>query len=463
MLAYNPNNKESIIRYAKKLKNKTLRQVCDVDLIKNDRKGKGHFGQILEEFYFHYKLNSDSEPDFPEANLELKSSPIKRLKNQEFRSKERLVLNIINFVELVNQEFETSSFWNKNACLLLVFYLYKADTDLLDYIIKFVSEWSFPDTDLEIIKKDWELIKKKIADGKAHELSEGDTFYLGACTKGASSRTKRKQPFSNIPAKQRAFSLKQTYVNHIIASISEADNEKGIYGKLISNIEIAKKKSIEEVVLERFAEYYGKTIDQIIEETGFSLNKKAKSFYANLTKAILGIALNKKIEEFEKADIVLKSIRVESNDKIIESVSFKKFSFVDIVQTSWEDSDFKDVLEHKFLFIFFKKVNGNRILQKAQFWNMPNKDIKEARKVWLHTKRNIKNGTIVREIKPDGSRKTYFMSKADNPVSHVRPHARNAEDTYPLPKKDSLTKAKEYTKQCFWLNNDYVLNQIYLK
>ena len=27
--------------------------------------------------------------------------------------------------------------------------------------------------------------RAKIAEGKAHELSEGDTFYLGACTKGA--------------------------------------------------------------------------------------------------------------------------------------------------------------------------------------------------------------------------------------------------------------------------------------
>jgi len=96
MLAYNPNNKESIIRYAKKLKNKTLRQVCDVDLIKNDRKGKGHFGQILEKFYFGYEPNSDSEPDFKEAGIELKSSPLKTLSNGEFRSKERLVLNIIN-------------------------------------------------------------------------------------------------------------------------------------------------------------------------------------------------------------------------------------------------------------------------------------------------------------------------------------------------------------------------------
>ena len=112
-LPYNPSDKNSIIEYAKKLKGKSLRKVCDVDLIKNDRTGKGHFGQILEEFYFLYKPNSDSEPDFPIAKLELKSSPLKKLKNEEYRSKERLVLNIINYINVVNQNFENSDFIKK--------------------------------------------------------------------------------------------------------------------------------------------------------------------------------------------------------------------------------------------------------------------------------------------------------------------------------------------------------------
>ena len=44
----------------------------------------------------------------------------------------------------------------------------------------------------------------------------------------------------------------------------------------------------------------------------------------------------------------------------------------------------------------------------------------------------------------------------DNGVCHVRPHGRNAKDTNPLPVKDKLTNATEYTKQCFWLNNSYI-------
>lgn len=117
-------------------------------------------------------------------------------------------MNIINYFNVVNQEFENSDFIKKNASILLIFYLHQAGFDILDFIIKLVDEWSFPSTDLEIIKKDWETITKKIADGKAHELSEGDTFYLGACTKGANSSSVRKQPFSEILAKQRAYSFK---------------------------------------------------------------------------------------------------------------------------------------------------------------------------------------------------------------------------------------------------------------
>lgn len=136
-------------------------------------------------------------------------------------------------------------------------------------------------TDLEIIKKDWEFITKKIAAGKAHELSEGDTFYLGACTKGANALSVRKQPFSEIPAKQRAYSFKQGYVNHIIASIANEPRE--IYGKLFPSIAIAKKQTIEEIVIEKFRPYYGKSIGNILSSTGDELNTKAKNFCSNLS------------------------------------------------------------------------------------------------------------------------------------------------------------------------------------
>ena len=464
-LPYNPEDKKSIIDFAKLLKDKSLRQVCDITSIKNDRKGKGHFGQILEEFYFHYKPNSDAEPDFPIAKLELKSSPLKRLKNNELRSKERLVLNIINYVNVVNQNFENSDFIKKNASILLIFYLHQAGYDILDLIIKLVDEWSFPSTDLEIIKKDWQIITNKIADGKAHELSEGDTFYLGACTKGANALSVRKQPFSEIPAKQRAYSFKQGYVNHIIASIANEPTE--IYGKLIQSVAVAKKQTIEEIVISKFKPFYGKTEEEILKKLDLDLNRKAKSFYANLTKAILGISLDKEIEEFEKAEIIVKTVRLKENNLPKEDISFPTFKYEKLVNEDWENSDFKDILEHKFLFVFFQFEHEKLVLRKVKFWNMPYSDLLEVEKVWSKTQQIVAKGEIVKGFKTDKngkvSRETNFPNKEFSNISHVRPHATNALDAYPLPKKDKLTKGTEYTKHCFWLNNSYVRDEIYLK
>ena len=464
-LPYNPSDKNSVLEFAKKLKGKTLRQVCQTSILDHTYSGKGNFGQVLEKYYFGYNPNSNAEADFAKIGMELKSSPLKQLKNKEYRSKERLVLNIINYFNVVNQEFENSDFIKKNASILLIFYLHQAGYDILDLIIKLVDEWNFPSTDLEVIKKDWETIRKKIEEGKAHELSEGDTFYLGACTKGANAYSLRKQPYSDELAKQRAFSFKQGYVNHIIASI--ANESSGIYGKLIPSVTIAKSKTIEEIILSKFKPFYGKSIETILLKLNLSINIKAKSFYANLTKAILGISLEKEIEEFQKAEIIVKTVRVKANNLPKEDISFPTFKYKEIYSDEWENSDFKNILEHKFLFVFFQFEKDKLILRKVKLWNMPFLDILEAEKVWRKTKKIITDGEIIKGIKTDVngkiSRLTNFPDKEFNRVAHVRPHAKNTSDTFPLPIIDKLSNVSEYTKHSFWLNNSYVRDEIYLK
>ena len=460
---FNVNSPESIIEFSKLLKGQTLRKACGNEIEKHGYKGKGNFGQILEKYYFGYEPNSNAEPDFLEAGIELKSSPLKILKNGQFKSKERLVLNIINYLKVHKEEFETSSFWKKNAHLLLVFYLHKKDLDLLDYLIKLVGDWKYSKEDLIIIKKDWELINQKIKDGKAHELSEGDTFYLGACTKGSTAaKSLRKQPFNEIKAKQRAYSLKQGYVNHIIASIAQEEQES--YGKIITQGSILTHlKSIEEIVISKFEPYYGKTPIEIENIFNLELNRKAKSYFANLTKAILGIGLNKKIEEFEKADIQVKTIRLKENNLPKEDISFPTFEYQELIDTRWEDSDFKNILESKFFFVFYQFEEEKLILRKVKFWNMPYADVLEAKNVWKETVETVSNGKIVKEVTEKGIRKTYFPKKTENKVSHVRPHAQNRDDTYVLPVEDKLTGLTEYTKHCFWLNASYVKDEIYEK
>ena len=51
--------------------------------LKHSYSGKGNFGQVLEKFYFGYEPNSTAEADFAQIGMELKSSPLKQLKNNE--------------------------------------------------------------------------------------------------------------------------------------------------------------------------------------------------------------------------------------------------------------------------------------------------------------------------------------------------------------------------------------------
>ena len=115
----------------------------------------------------------------------------------------------------------------------------------------------------------------------------------------------------------------------------------------------------------------------------------------------------------------------------------------------------------------FQFENEKLVLRKVKFWNMPYTDLLEVEKVWTKTQQIVAKGEIVKGFKTDKngkvSRKTNFPNKEFSKISLVRPHARDASDTYPLPTQDNLTKENEYTKHCFWLNNRYVRDEIYLK
>jgi uncharacterized protein YdcH (DUF465 family) len=249
-------------------------------------------------------------------------------------------------------------------------------------------------------------------------------------------------------------------VNHILGSLSSNKKEK--FGKIL-NDENHIGKSIEEIVQNKFEKYYGLGIQAICDMVAPDINKKAKGFYSSLTKAILGINNDESIEEFSKANIIVKTVRLGENYMPKEDLSFPVFKYEEISKTKWEDSDFKSVLENKFFFVFFKYEGKELQLKRALFWNMNFSDLLEAKKIYLKTQKIINNGNIVNYIADNGNRKTNFPGKKDSDVCHVRPHARDKYDTYPLPILDSVTKEKSYTKHSFWLNANYIKNNIYFK
>ena len=61
-------------------------------------------------------------------------------------------------------------------------------------------------------------------------------------------------------------------------------------------------QTFEQLVVSRFQPYYGRTIRELCDS--FQLTRRRDTgLYRQLTKAVLGIPLNHKIEEFDKGDV----------------------------------------------------------------------------------------------------------------------------------------------------------------
>lgn len=449
---YNEKSIDSIMEYAEGLIGKTFGEIDKNERL-GDNRGKGNLGQVVEESYFGYDINSRAEADFSHVGVELKVTPFKVNKNKTISAKERLVLNIINYMEEYKKDFYESSFWQKNNKLLLVFYQWKKELDKKDYVVKDIMLHEFSEEDLVVIKDDWNTIVNKIKEGKAHELSEGDTNYLAACSKGVNRNSVRIQPFSNELAMQRAYSLKSSYMTSLIRK------RLGVKDDEVVSILKGTKMTIEQLLECKFEKFYGKSIDDICKELNVDIyaenGKLPKNYVQMIVSRILGLTTNdlNKIEEFSKANIKFKTIRIEKNGKIKEHMSFPTFKYKEIIKEDWYNSNLRNLFEEqKYLFVVFRYDENNVLrLDKIKLWNMPISVLDTyVKDTWEETVRVIKEGVKI-EIK---GRKTYdnLPGPKFNGICHTRPHAINSDDTYELP------DGRKLVKKCFWLDKDYILN-----
>lgn len=445
---YDKNSVASIYEYALRLKNRSLAEVVTLpDGIANVR-DRGNLGNLVETYYFKHKPPNDHHPDFAEVGLELKTSGVVKRKSGEFRAKERLVLTMIDFNTLTREEWVTSSFLHKCQKMLILFNEFDKDIPVINR--KFVMDpllfsiggledlpvqvkgfENIPIGELETLKRDWLFIRQKVLDGKAHELSEGDTFFLGACRKGAGGPKEalRTQPYSELGAKARAFSLKQNYVNRLIERHVNQIHESGIFESL----------PLDEATQETFRDFLGKSIDELaIEFDYFKKSKNQKGYFRKLAIKILASA-GTVTSQLSEADIEMKTIRLKPNGSPREAMSFPAFDYMKIGGEDWEDSSFFEKIERKFLFVVFQEGKDSiERLVAAEYWNMPYVDRLEAKRVWEETKRRV------------GVDASNLPTSKESKVAHVRPKAADGKDKALSPQGQMLIK------KCFWLNQKYI-------
>lgn len=418
---------EELLSFTRGILGKKFKDIDERNLLATKKKDKGILGKVVETGFYGYELNSNPEADFAELGIELKVAGFKKNKNDTISAKERLVLSKIDYCKMIEEEFEFSKLLFKNKKLLIIWYEYDYDNkdNYGDFEIKYYQLYDM-EIDEDVFKNDFNIIKNKVLNGEAHLLSEGDTSYLGACTKGAKGTDIAKQPKSPIPAKPRAYSLKNGYMTGILRSI---DFESQVPSKF---------KTAQSYVYDKLKPYFGLTQLEIWSKVGDYELDLTKGVPKNLNKMISDRIIGKDEElgsiddVFNKVTYAIKSIPVNKKNCPIEMMKFKNI-YLDEFNEEWESSSWKDYFEEINLIVIIYEAgsssikNGYRVLKDVKsitftaedidLMKMPYEKVQDAIRTkdisklpYLRVKTDLILGISPKGQKGDNAYKNFFNS-----------------------------------------------------
>lgn len=475
-LLYDPGEEESILSYARQLEGRTFAQVArdlppEVAARYGDPRRKGGLGNLLEEVFFGYRANSDRRADFHQAGVELKVTPYERSQKGELRAGERLVLTMIGYDGPVQPDLYTSHLWQKCARLLLIWY--KRDRLVeggLDYRIDRVVLFTPSPADRAILEEDYRKIVQKIQRGEAHLLSESDTLYLGACTKGTTAQGSTVPQFygDGTPARRRAFCLKQSYMTALVNELMGRD----VGERLLPDPALLAGGTFEDYLVGRIAAFRNQTDRELCHHFGRDYSGN-KAQWIDLAYRMLGLRSNR-AAELQRAGITVKALRIEADGGMRESSSLPTTSLMALLDEEWEGSELCRYFEEKrFLFVVYQKTGSVYRSKGAFLWNMPYEDLHTTvRSGWQQVRDTVARGVQLTVCAgPDGriTIQNDLLKKTDGRIVHLRPHSRKRHyvlaggqvvgdgsegDSEPLP------DGRRIQRQSFWLSNDYLLGQV---
>lgn len=457
MFVYNRNLSEiELLTYAKKLEGMQLKDIANATELKkwlSKSTNKGAIGNAIQACYFNIPANSIREADFNYHNLELKVTPIKQNKNKTLSSKERLSLTMIDYMNDYKFAFYESSIWHKCSEMLLVFYLYEENIAPENFKILKVEKFILPPEDLPQIEKDYYQIIDKIKLGEAHMLSESQTTYLAASTKGAGKgKDGRKQPFSNELANSRGYSFKPKYIVEYFNSIYNPNK--------IESLEIKSNQTFDEFINSTLSPFENLSTDSIEKILNYMPAKNIeddKSYLPRLVSKIFGIENTSldKVQQFKKGNIKFKTIRIRQKKSDNQDMSFPNLNFDEIKNIDFEDSSWYEWLgETKYLFVIFEDTNEGTVLRKHLLWHAPVDMLNELRNLYNEIKYMLNNNKIEINIKKDKSGKDIWYNnlpgKGFVKYFQVRPKG-NKESPF-----TTLPDGRKFKKQCLFLNKEYL-------
>lgn len=483
-LPYDKTDSRSVEQYGRKMVGKSFREIYEQSPTASNYGNphrKGGLGNLIEECHFLFRANSDSEADISDAGVEVKSTPLEyRASDGKVRAGERLVLTMIPNDGPIDVDFETSHFWSK--CRLMLLIAYHRDrtlADNLDYRVKYVKLFTPSAEDLAIIREDYLHIVDKVRTGRAHLLSEGETRYLGACTKGSTAEDSTKPQFYRCtddgqvhPARRRAFCFKQSYMTYVLNHYLVEGKDEVRLDPIVKDASVLRSMTFEDYVSGLVRPFVGKGCAELARTLGVDYDPAhpAKSLWSTLAMRMLGVR-TENAAEFEKAGIEVKAIRLEEDNRMEQNVSFPALDLSRLSTDAWEDSEIYGTLSGaRFLFVVFKRRGDDYVFKGLQFWSMPVEQLQGGvRRDWQKIVRVLREGVVLRKTGRTSKSgnpevENNFPGKSESEVIHLRPHAARA--SYRLhdgtefgnpADRERLPTGEGMTRQCFWLNKDFVI------
>jgi DNA mismatch repair protein MutH len=440
-MRFDASDRESVLRHGLQLVGRTADEIAQSAAEGlgswDPNTSKGSVGRLVE-LWFGIEANTDSGPDLAEAGIEIKSVPMRRAR-RELRSKERTSITMIDYRRVAVDPFEGTPLDLKTRLTLYVFFLWSRGTVARaeDQRIVRVMLHERDAIDRAALTDAYAHVTRVTRDGRAHLLSEGDTSPVGAATKGAKGQT-RKQPFSEVRARPRAFAWRPMYTTGLF------------HTPVRSKLRLPAVSGVDDLtrrVESRLDPLVGATVEQLRTRFASNVSSTAKNVAAATFRRILSGGDEDLMAGLERLGTTVRVSRVDpATLRPREAVSFTPFDFREVAETPWEESDVLATLG-RILFIVLDAPKGAPVgearLRSIVMWSAEPDTIATMEREYEMFRRAF------RETPPSD-----WPSQRSTEVLHVRPHGRDGSDVVPLP------NGEMHVRSSLWLNQRFVQDVI---
>lgn len=177
--------RQEAVKRIQKLVGQDLRKMADtyeVTVFRNGKKNKGWAGHVIER-YLGLPINSSQSPNF--GSWELKSVPLKYLRNGNLTVKETMAITMIDSYNVEHTEFENSHLLAKLKKAVIAARIWFGQEEKSSILYK-VATFDLGNEELyEQVKKDYNTVRDTIINKGFRCLTGHMGVYIQPRTKGA--------------------------------------------------------------------------------------------------------------------------------------------------------------------------------------------------------------------------------------------------------------------------------------